>query len=137
MSLIRIDRQPPQAALWTFAVLWTGCFAAAGVVLVRSGRLGLAAACWAAATLPSLAGCLWPAGVRYLYAAALYATFPLGWTLSHLVLAAVYYLVLTPVGLLMRLGGHDPLQRRLDRDAETYWVPRAGDSDVARYFRQF
>jgi hypothetical protein len=37
----------------------------------------------------------------------------------------------------MRAAGRDPLARRFDRDAETYWVPREETPDPARYFRQF
>jgi hypothetical protein len=36
-------------------------------------------------------------------------------------LAAVYYLVVTPIGLVSRLI-HDPLSRRWNRDAQSYWI---------------
>lgn len=36
----------------------------------------------------------------------------LGWVNGHLILGAVFVLVLQPIALLMRLSGHDPLQRR-------------------------
>ena len=39
----------------------------------------------------------------------MYAAFPIGWTISHLLLLAVYYFVLTPVGLALRLTGRDPV----------------------------
>ena|GEM_PF-3519937 len=35
----------------------------------------------------------------------MHLVFPFGWLLSYLVLAIVYYLVITPVGLLMRSPG--------------------------------
>lgn len=36
----------------------------------------------------------------------------LGWVNARVLLSAFFFLVLTPVGLAMRLGGWDPLQRR-------------------------
>ena len=36
----------------------------------------------------------------------------LGWMNGHLILGAVFVLVLQPIALLIRLSGHDPLQRR-------------------------
>ena len=36
----------------------------------------------------------------------------LGWVNGHLILGAVFLLVLQPIAFLMRLSGHDPLQRR-------------------------
>jgi hypothetical protein len=42
--------------------------------------------------------------------------------LSPVLLALFYYTVITPIGLLMRLVGKDPL--RLKRNRETYWIER-------------
>ncbi len=45
--------------------------------------------------------------------------------MKTLVFAAVYYLLVTPAGLLARWV-HDPLARTWDRKAATYWAsPRA------------
>ena len=56
-----------------------------------------------------------------------------GWTalgllmsriVSPLSLGIVYYLVLTPVGVLMRLRGKDPLRLKPDRAQGSYWIAR-------------
>ncbi len=72
-----------------------------------------------------------------IYRGWIYATYPIGWVVSHVVLAAVYYLVVTPIGLTMRLVGRDPLRRRFEREAETYWIERRRETDTNGYFRQF
>ena len=72
-----------------------------------------------------------------LYAAWLLAFLPLGWTMSHTVLAIVYYGVMTPIGMAMRLVGHDPLQRKPDPSVDTYWIEKTEKPGVDRYFRQF
>lgn len=74
---------------------------------------------------------------RALYMGWMYAAFPIGWVVSHLLLAAIFYLVLTPIGLLVRLLSHDPLQRRFEPSAPTYWIVREPSGDVERYFKQF
>jgi hypothetical protein len=61
---------------------------------------------------------------------------PLAWTVSTVLLILVYYLVLTPIGLALRLAGRDRMGRRFDSDRTTYWVKR-NESDPSRYFRQF
>jgi len=43
---------------------------------------------------------------------------------SPCVLALVFFLVVTPIGVVMRLCGHDPLALRLDRSADGYWTKR-------------
>jgi Saxitoxin biosynthesis operon protein SxtJ len=43
---------------------------------------------------------------------------------SPLVLGVMFFLVITPMGVLMRLFGKDPLRLKLDRASESYWIPR-------------
>ena len=59
------------------------------------------------------------------------------WVVSRVVLAAIFYVVVTAVGIVMRVIGYDPLARRIDRDAPSYWVAREPVDDVERYFRQY
>jgi len=43
---------------------------------------------------------------------------------NPVVTAALFYLVFTPVGLLMRLTGGDSLRLRFSPDAKTYWIEK-------------
>jgi hypothetical protein len=43
----------------------------------------------------------------------------------------------TPIAIALRLLGRDPLARRFDRTAPTYWVARRPTTDRTRYFRPF
>jgi len=52
----------------------------------------------------------------------------LGWFNTRLLLSVVYFLVMTPTGIIMRLVGRDPLDRRL-MDRPSYWVKRMGSQD--------
>ena len=75
---------------------------------------------------------------RWIYLGWLYAVFPIGWTVSHVLLAATYYLVVTPDRAADATGQRrDPLERTLDRAASSYWTERRPVRDVRRYFRQF
>jgi len=44
----------------------------------------------------------------------------LGWVNGRIVLSLVYWLVLQPIALVMRVYGHDPLRRRWDAKASSY-----------------
>ncbi len=44
---------------------------------------------------------------------------------SPLALGILFYLVVTPTGLLMRIFGKDPLRLRLDTAADSYWITRS------------
>ena len=43
---------------------------------------------------------------------------------NFLVLALLFYLVITPTGLVLRLFGGDILKLRFDRGARSYWIER-------------
>jgi hypothetical protein len=77
-----------------------------------------------------------PAGTR-LYRAWMLGMLPIGWTFSHLILGAVFFGVITPIGLLMRVAGRDSMERRKDASMETYWLSRGQRPGASRYLRQF
>jgi len=61
----------------------------------------------------------------------------LGWFNTRLIMGVVYFLVMTPTGIIMRLVGRDPLNRRL-MDRPSYWVKRTESRDPrASMERQF
>lgn len=137
MSLIRINRHPSRRELAVFGLCWLVFFAIFALVALARRHQGSAALLAALAVLVPLAGGIWPSGMRVVYLAMAYLAFPIGLVVSFLILAAVYYLVLTPTGLVMRLVGYDPMSRRFDAEAKSYWCPRQSPRDPGRYFRQF
>lgn len=44
---------------------------------------------------------------------------------SPLILGLLFFVVFTPVGVIMRLFGADPLRLRSDAKAQSYWIDRA------------
>jgi hypothetical protein len=87
----------------------------------------------------ALLGLLRPRSLKHAYLAWMSLALVLGLLVSTLLLALLFYLVVTPVGLLARLCGKDFLQRRISRGAASYWIRR--DPSVVRtpddYERQF
>ena len=83
-----------------------------------------------------LAGLAVPAVVRPLYRCALAVTAPIGTVASRLVLAAIYYLLFTPVAIIFRLSGRDEMARRRRPGTSTYWVPKRGARTAQDYLRQ-
>ena len=56
---------------------------------------------------------------------------------SPIVLGVIFFGVLLPTGMLMRLFGRRPLRVTPDPRAETYWVPRAEQPSSDHLKRQF
>ncbi len=74
---------------------------------------------------------------RPLYRGWMFSVMPIGWIVSHLLLSVIYYLLLTPIGLIMKAVGYDPMRRKLEPNRETYWVNRQKSEDPQRYFKQY
>jgi hypothetical protein len=44
--------------------------------------------------------------------------------ISPVILGILLYLCVTPIGVLMRMSGRDPLRRKFEPAAKTYWISR-------------
>ena len=136
MALIKINHNPPNRELRQFCGIWLP----AGALIIGfsfmsdwQSRLIL----WGVLGAVAVIGLALPKLIRPIYVGLMYAVFPIGFVLSYVILAIVYYLVITPVGLIMRLVGYDPMQRTLQREAASYWMPREQVTNTSQYFRQF
>ncbi len=136
--MIEIRKNPSRGELRFFAALvfpafWT---VVALLVLFRAGMPQVAL--WIAATAAtiSIVGLISPVFMRWVYLGMIYATYPIGFVVSHILLAIVYYVIITPIGLAMRLAGKDPMNRTFEEDRSTYWLDKEGKADVHSYFRQ-
>lgn len=133
-----IQFDPPRKLLREFGLL---CLAFFGAIALYQGLYrGHATAgmiLGALAAAGGLLGMIAPAALRPVYVAWMVAAFPIGWTISMIVMAVMFYGLFTPIGLVFRLIGRDPLQRKLKPAAATYWEPKATPRDPRRYFKQF
>ena len=74
---------------------------------------------------------------RIIYIGLILSTLPVGWMVSFILLAIFYFLLLTPLGLVFRLVGRDPLRRKFDSATNSYWLTRHPPDSLDRYFHQF
>lgn len=98
--------------LWRDKPAWPYLYAAAGMFLflgVIAPRL-LAPVEWA-----------WMKMAHYL-----------GLVMTRVILTITFYLVVTPLAVAMKLFGRDPMNRKFDPDATTYWVPVDPDGPTSR-----
>jgi hypothetical protein len=138
MGLIQINHHPSKRDLRLFGLLWFPLFygLVGALVLLRSPFPQAAWWIWGAGVVLSLVGSRVPPVMRVVFVGLSYAAFPIGWTVSHTMLLFLYYVVLTPIGLALRLFGHDAMKRRLDPKRTTLWEPVESERELGRYFRQ-
>ena len=109
-------------ATWRFT--GHGWSAATAVLLGAGGLLGVLAAAQ-------------PQKLRFVYVGLMVATYPIGWVVSQVLLALIFYGVFTPVGLAFRLIGRDALERRFEPESPSYWRAKRRTTDMRQYLRQF
>ena len=136
--MIEINKNPSQRELNWFGALFGLAFALiGGLIWWRFKAPTVAHVLWAVVGTATVLYYALPPIRRPFYVGWRYATFPIGLTLSYLMLGVVYYLIFTPFGLIMRMCGRDPMQRRFDPSTTTYWIPHNPHVNLSRYFRQF
>jgi hypothetical protein len=147
MAIVNIDWNPPRRILRNFGLIALAAFGVIGALALWQigpfGGISAGAATWTAGVLWVLAlycgavAMVAPRAVRPVYLLLTVATYPIGFVLSHIVMGVVYYLVITPVGIVFKIIGRDSMNRRFDPSAATYWIKRRPPDNVKRYFRQF
>jgi len=136
MPLIRINRNPGARQLAVFALAWLAFGGVMGWVLWSRGRHPAAEFAWVLAAGVPLAGAGSPKVLRWAYLGLSYATYPVGFVVSYVALAVLFFGVITPAGIVMRLLRYDPLARRFDPGARSYWLSRPGKKPAESYFNQ-
>ena len=62
----------------------------------------------------------------------------LGWFMTRMILTILYYIALTPIGLLSKLFKKDFLDLNIEKEKQSYWQKRERKKfDPADYERQF
>ena len=138
-----VNWRPDAAALRTFAAgiaLGVPLLALAfGAIAWLRSQPWPAWTLWTSGTAFALGAALWllPRIARPFYLAWYALGCALGFIVGNTVATAVYFLIVTPVALLLRLAGRDPLERRIEPGRASYWRDAEKSDDAERCFRQY
>ncbi len=61
----------------------------------------------------------------------------IGIIVGNVLFSLFFFLVFTPLGLLLRLRKNPPITKSFDKSAKTYWRDAEKTVDLKRYYRQF
>jgi hypothetical protein len=139
MALLELNRDPSPRDLKWFGVVMLAFGGLVGALL--QWRFAAAtAATWVWGSAAALCAVYYAVAAlrRPIFVGWMTLTYPIGWLLSHLMMGVVFYLVVTPIGLVLRLMGRDALDRKVDKGVETYWKAHESRGTAPdSYFRQF
>ncbi|GAB4141507.1 MAG: hypothetical protein Tsb009_11300 [Planctomycetaceae bacterium] len=136
--MIDVNWKPSRREMKTFSLLFILFFGLVAYwVYGWTNSTTAAYTTFAVAAVVGGVGFFLPDWMRYVYVVWMAAVLPIGWVISHVMLAVIFYGVVTPIGLIMRACGKDPMNRRFDKNAKTYWIKRETQPKPEQYFRQF
>ncbi|MEO6244344.1 MAG: hypothetical protein ABIQ12_02825 [Opitutaceae bacterium] len=78
-----------------------------------------------------------PQWARPFYVVWFAAACCVGFVVGHVALAGIYFLMVTPLGLVMRAMGRRSLTKGFDRNRTSYWLDAPPPDAPEKYFRQF
>ena len=120
-----------------FGLTVGGVFIFLGVLLFFRHGSSYPAFCGAGVLLAAF-GVIWPRALKYVYIAWMALAFVLGFVMSNVILTLLFFLFVTPIGLLARLFQKDFLARKWDKQAASYWIQYDRKMKTAdTYERQF
>lgn len=134
MALLRVDWNPGPRKLRVFGIGLLALTAILAGAHYRRGQPGPAPAALGLGAALGVVTLAFPAIGLRIYKAWMCVAFAIGTTLSTAMLLVLYYLMLTPLGLIFRLLGRDAL--RLKRPPlGSYWIPLEAREDKTYYER--
>ena len=143
-NMIELDLRPDERTLRQFGFIALGGFGFVAAiawyeVLVFSFGLGAARepVAYGVAALSLLFSLVVPKANLPIYLGITILTYPIGFVLSYVILGTLFYLIIAPIGLVMRAFGADPMERRILPDADSYWEDAPPARGRASYFKQF
>lgn len=95
-----------------------------GTFFLWRGQAGYAV-CYALCLLFFFLGFILPGKLAFLYGMWMYLAEGLGWLMTRVVLSALFFGVVTPIGFCARLFGKTFLDTAFKKDAGSYWLPKA------------
>jgi hypothetical protein len=136
--MLPINRNPAARELRHFARIWFPLFVAAAGALTwwRAESSIAAVAVWAAGAAVAAVILASAEAARIVFVGLMTITYPIGLVISTLTLAFMFYVVFTPMGVVMRLAGRDPLRLK-QRSAASHWTPYQQSDDPEQAFRQY
>ena len=106
-----------------FSIILFFAFGILGLLIFwRKGEAGLILCGVALALL--LCGLTRPKLLAYPYKGWMTLSLILGFLMTHVILSLMYYVVFTPIGVVMRIFGRDILNKQFNRNGKTYWIKR-------------
>ena len=131
---LKLKEEPKE--WWKFTAVMAVLAGAGAGLLFRRGTLNRDALITVAITLVSvlIVAAIRPGWFRRFYRVGMTASFHLGQTMGKILLTIFFLLIVTPLGMILRLSGKDLLKLKQNRQAASYWQQARRPGPLDRQF---
>jgi hypothetical protein len=85
-----------------------------------------------------MTGLMLPSLLKPVYKAWMALSVVMGFIMTRVIMVIIFYLIVTPIGLIASLTGKEFLDMKIDKSAKSYWIVREKIQKVkSDYERQF
>ncbi len=114
--------QPTRKELRNFGLMFGVIFTGIGLYQLYNDTAETARLVWwGFGGLFFITGLAVPPVLKPIFTVWMKFAFVLGWVNTRIIITLIFFLVITPIGLVMRVWKSDLLAEKWDKDAETYW----------------
>ena len=90
---------------------------------------------WAVGGAFLIAGLTVPIALKPFYIPWMWLATLLNWVVTRVILFLFFALLITPLGTVMRLFGHDPMRKKSPKNSsESLWIPKESDPRGTKHF---
>lgn len=128
--MISAYQKPGEKELRSFGFLFAAFFVLVAGVVIPMIRQDLGALFsgldlwprwpWAVGLVISAWAAVHPASLYLLHRPWMVFADVAGWVNTRIILVLLFYVLILPIGFIMRLFGYDPMQRKIDKDLQSY-----------------
>lgn len=132
-NLNSIDNKPKMLSERSFGLIFSGIFLAIAMWPMLFGSSPrewalITAGVWAVAAL------IVPIVLRPLNILWMYFGLMMHKIVNPILMGLVFFIAVFPTGLILKILGKDPMRRKFDSQADSYWIARTPDSQHKEHF---
>lgn len=105
---------------FTLAIVFVGLF---GCILPALGHKAFPQWPFILGGVLSACALIIPTRLKYIYVPWMKVGHVLGWINTRIILSIIYFVLITPLGFVMRLCGYNPMARQYDLSLKSYRTP--------------
>ncbi len=122
----------------TFGYGLTGFLSILGAINLVKGNSNIYCYFFAAGLIAFIISIARPYTLKYLYKPMMILAHAIGWFNTQVLLSLIFFLLISPISLILRLTRKDLLNQRIDNSCESYWNKSSLKvRDKSEYHKQF